>query len=50
MVQTSQDGLGQNLMIPRNPVSGESLHRSAYRRFGYGIQLMRWRAFTEAIG
>ena len=32
VVQTSQDGLGQNSMIARNPVSGESLHRAACRR------------------
>ena len=35
VVQTSQDGLGQYLMIARNPVSGESLHRVPSRRFGY---------------
>ncbi len=33
VVQTSQDGLGQNSMIARNPVSGESLHRAVFRRF-----------------
>jgi hypothetical protein len=35
VVQTSQDRLGQNSMIARNPVSGESLHRAACRRFWY---------------
>jgi hypothetical protein len=33
VVQTSQDGLSQNSMIPRNRVSRESLHRVA--RFWY---------------
>jgi len=35
VVQTSQDGLGQYLMIARNPVSGESLPRLPCRRLGY---------------
>ncbi len=35
VVQTSQNGLGQNSMIARNPVSGESLHCAACRRFWY---------------
>ena len=35
VVQTSQDGLGQNSMVARNSVSGESRHRAVLRRFWY---------------
>ena len=39
VVEISPDGLGQNSMIARNPVSRESPHRSACHRFGYpGLQ------------
>ena len=50
VVQTSQDGLGQNLMIARNPVSGESLHRAACRRFWYpGAQAGVWAVWSAIV-
>lgn len=43
MVQTSLVGLGQNLMIARDPASGDLLHRAPCRRFGYpGTQAGVW--------
>src|SRR5215469_5273068 len=35
VVRTSQDRLGQNSIVTRNPVGGESLHRADCGRFWY---------------